>query len=100
MVDFDAHYVENSQKIPNLDYSAVDPQSRVSDCGCSVCGRRRVNTTEKAKSVLHCLEIIYPKETDKVTEYHYLLLPNRVPSFVFRTRTWGEHYLRLHPRMS
>lgn len=65
---------------------------RIAYCDCEECAK-----TFKKEVYMETLmgkyEHINPKETEELTDHHYLLMPSHMFVFVLKDRTYGASYL-------
>lgn len=70
-----------------------DLRSWITDCECARCKATKYEKSHESEwAVFKNIEVdggtdLFAEETLKLI---FLILPNRIPAYVFRTRTWGE----------
>lgn len=87
MADSKSFYAENSFKKPNL-MDGNDCRKWNSDCICTVRMNNKSVKTKKMTSLFEYYNYLTLESKSKLTNRQYLLCPNEMYGFVFRTRTW------------
>lgn len=66
-----------------------------SDCTCATCRTEKGVQPEPDVGNWRRYNYITKLTHSKLTKHQYLLCPDMVPAFVFKTRSWGESMSRL-----
>lgn len=90
MTDLSSYHLEVPGLRPDL-MDEADLRSSTSTCRCHVCliGNKNGKTIIRPKFIEYTGSISV-ETTDDLTDEDYFLCPFEIPSFVFKTRTWGE----------
>jgi hypothetical protein len=92
MADLDSFYTENNYRKPEL-MDTSDCRNWTSDCTCTVCKENKTVVNKKIVPLFNNYNFITLEHWDELTDHQYILCPNEMHSFVFRTRTWGKRSL-------
>lgn len=91
MTDISTYYDHHPNMRPGDVMGVTDIRSWSTDCVCMVCKERKENSPNSAK-------FLYEEWDDFTLEYYqelsliqYLLCPQKMPVFVFKSRSWGKY---------
>jgi hypothetical protein len=90
MADVESFYAENPTRKPELLPDTSDCRNWISDCTCPFCKEKKIAKTKRVASSFEDYNTVSLEWSESLSTHQYLLCPNDIRAFVFRTRTWGE----------
>jgi hypothetical protein len=88
MTDLISYYAEDINRKPTL-MDNSDCRNWTSSCTCSVCKVRDRDLSKEVVALFDEYNYITVQGRTRLNRRQYFLCPFEIPSFIFRTRTWG-----------